>query len=232
MRVVQPGAGLDADLDRGLRIQLALGLQELRARAAAHVLHDDVVTPGVDAGVVDLDDVGVDELRDGERLAPEARDEALVVREVLGEDLHRDGPLKDRVRRPEDGRHPTRAEAVLDPVAIGDQLSLGAARAHSPPGPIPPEPPVVGGGGVWVCVGVVVWVVVGGWVRVVVVGSVVEGVFVLVWGVVVRPWHWLGSASSSLSWLAPSWSAVFTSPFTPEGSWSTSAISSSVLSEA
>jgi hypothetical protein len=106
VRVVEAGAGLDPDLHRGLGVEPALGLEQLRARAAPHVLHDDVVAPAVDAGVIDLDDVGVDELRDRERLPAEAGDEALVVGEVLGEDLHRDGPLEDRVRRAEYRRHP------------------------------------------------------------------------------------------------------------------------------
>ena len=80
--------------------------EQLRAGAAAHVLHDDVVLAAIVARVIDLDDVGVDELRDGERLAAEACDEAVVIREVLREDLHRDRALEDRVRRAEDARHP------------------------------------------------------------------------------------------------------------------------------
>jgi hypothetical protein len=59
----------------------------------------------------------VDQLRDGERLAAEAGDEALVVGEVLGEDLHRDRALEDAVRGPVDGRHPARAEPVVQFVA-------------------------------------------------------------------------------------------------------------------
>ena len=111
----------------------------------------------------------MDELRDGERLAAEAGDEALVVREVLGEDLHGDRALQDRVRGAEDARHAARSEAVLDPVAIGDQLALGAARAHSPPGPIPPDA-AGGGASAWSESGwsSSAWV----WVRVVVVGCV------------------------------------------------------------
>ena len=105
--VVEAGARLHADLDRGLGIQLALSLKQLGARASPDVLHDDVVLAAVVAGVVDLHDVRVDELRDRERLATEPRDEAVVVGEVLSEDLHRDRPLEDRVRRAEDRRHST-----------------------------------------------------------------------------------------------------------------------------
>ena len=42
----------------------------------------------------------MDQFRDGESLAPEAGDEPLVVGEVLGEDLDRDGSLEDAVGCP------------------------------------------------------------------------------------------------------------------------------------
>ena len=73
----------------------------------------------------------MDQLRDRERLAPKPGDELFVVREVLGEDLHRHGALEDAVGRLVDARHPARAQAVAELVATGDQR-----RAHrpSPPG--------------------------------------------------------------------------------------------------
>ena len=80
VRVLESRARLDPDLHRRLGADAALGLEELGARAALDVLHDDVVPIGVDPGVVDLDDVRMDELRDRERLAAETGDELLVVR--------------------------------------------------------------------------------------------------------------------------------------------------------
>ena len=97
-----------------------VALQDLRPGAPCDVLHDDVVAAVVDAGVVDLDDVGVDQLRHRQRLAAEAGDEALVVGEVLGEDLHRDGALEDPVGRLVDVRHPARAEPLRRFVAPGE----------------------------------------------------------------------------------------------------------------
>ena len=97
VRVLEAGAGLGGDLDRGRRLERAVALQELGTRAALDVLHDDEVAAGVDAGVVDLDDVRVDQLGDGQRLAAEAGDELLVVGEVLGEDLDGDGALEHAV---------------------------------------------------------------------------------------------------------------------------------------
>ena len=116
--VLEPGARLDPDLDRRLGAEPPLGLQQLGDRLALDVLHDDVVAAVVDAGVVDLDDVRVDQLRDRERLAAEAGDELVVVGEVLGEDLDRDGALEHPVGGPVDGRHAARAEPVAELVAL------------------------------------------------------------------------------------------------------------------
>jgi len=112
VRVVEAGTALDPDLGGDLGFDRALSLQDLGSGAPLDVLHDDVVTPVVDAGVVDLDDVGVDQFRHRQRLAAEAGDEALVVGEVLGEDLHRDRPLEDQVGCLVDVRHPARAQSL------------------------------------------------------------------------------------------------------------------------
>ena len=123
VRVLEARACLHADRDGDLGAELALALKELRHRAALHVLHDDVVAIVVDAGVIDLDDVGVDEPRDGQRLAAEASDELVVVGEMLGQDLHRDGPLEHAVGRSVDGGHAARAEPVAELVAVGDEAA-------------------------------------------------------------------------------------------------------------
>ena len=89
-------------------------------------------------------------LRGGERLAPEAVHERLVVGEVLGQQLHRHRPLEHGVLGHEDRRHAAGAEAALDHVAAGD---LGG-RAHlafsffslAAPGRTPPPLPCRSGG--------------------------------------------------------------------------------------
>ena len=88
--VVEPVAGV-ADRAHGLPdVELAALAQEVGAGGPVDVLHDDVVAAAVRvlAGVEDLHDVRVLEARGRERLAAEARDEGLVVGEVLGEQLH------------------------------------------------------------------------------------------------------------------------------------------------
>ncbi len=121
--------------------------------------------PASTPGVVDLDDVRVDELGDRERLAAEAGDELLVVGEVLGEDLDGDGALEDPVGRPVDRRHPAPAEPVAELVAAGEgpprsliRFPPGRARAdaagrgfvallRSPPAAA--SPPCLRRGGGW-----------------------------------------------------------------------------------
>ena len=82
----------------------------------------------VGAEVEDLHDVRVHEPGGGERLAAEARDEARVLRQVLGEQLDRDVALQPRVERELDGGHAADAEAALEPVAVGEEL-LGGHQA-------------------------------------------------------------------------------------------------------
>jgi hypothetical protein len=60
------------------------------------------------------------ELRGGERLAPEAGDERLVLGQVLGEQLHRDSALEDSVERKENRGHAAGAEAAVEAVAACD----------------------------------------------------------------------------------------------------------------
>ena len=68
----------------------------------------------VEAEVEDLHDVGVHEPRGGERLAAEARDEARVLGQVLGEQLDRHVALQPRIERELDRRHAAHAEAALE----------------------------------------------------------------------------------------------------------------------
>src|SRR5438552_2223548 len=73
----------------------------------------------------------MDQLCGGKRLAPEARDEVLVLGQVLGQQLHGGGTLQNAVEGDVDGRHPTRAETAVEPVSIGD-LRLEQRHAQSP----------------------------------------------------------------------------------------------------
>jgi hypothetical protein len=123
VRVREPAARLREDAHGVLGLEPPELAQDLRAARPVDVLHDDVLAARalVRAEVVDLDDVRVDEARDGQRLAPEARDEVAVLGEVLGEELDRDVALQARVEGELDGRHATDAEAAFEAVAVGEE---------------------------------------------------------------------------------------------------------------
>ena len=119
--------------------------QQVGARRALDVLHDDVVAVArlVLARVEDLHDVRVLEPGGGERLAAEAGDEGLVLGQVLGQQLDRHRPLEHLVGGQEDGGHAAGAEAALEPVAAGDlagRASFVTSRRGQPPPPVPPPP--------------------------------------------------------------------------------------------
>src|SRR5690349_20642947 len=93
----------------------------------------------VDPGVVDLDDVRVNQAGNRQCLAAKAGNKLVVVGEVLGEDFHRDGAFEHPVEGLVDGRHAAGTEAIAQLVAVGD----GADGTHfdsSRPTPTPPEP--------------------------------------------------------------------------------------------
>ena len=80
--------------------------QPVSERLAVEQLHDDVVL----SDVVERADVGMRELRDGLRLAREAKLELGVLGEFRGEDLHRYRAVEPRVARPVDLPHPARPD--------------------------------------------------------------------------------------------------------------------------
>ena len=77
----------------------------------------------VEAEVEDLDDVGVHEPRDRQRLAAEARDELVVVGQVLGQQLDGHVALEAIVEGAHDGRHAADAQALAQLVAVREDLA-------------------------------------------------------------------------------------------------------------
>jgi hypothetical protein len=130
--VVVGGAQGAGDLDRvGHRLadrQAPVAPDAVLERLALHVLEDDVRRSIVLARVDDADDVGVVELRDRARLAPEALELVGVRRDLAVHELDRDLALEHRVERAVDRRHPAGADLGVEPVAPVEQ---GAdLRAH------------------------------------------------------------------------------------------------------
>ena len=120
---------------------MAVVAQQLGARVAGHVLHDDevLVLALVEAEVEHLDDVGVHEAGGRQRLAPEARHEGRIVGQMLGQQLDRDVALQPLVEGELDRGHAADAEAALDAVSPGDRRC--ACHVQYPPSGRPPRPP-------------------------------------------------------------------------------------------
>ena len=127
--VLESGAGLDADLHGHFRVDQAFGLENLCPRLALHALHHDEVAAVVDAGVIDLDDVRVDQLGHSEGFAAEAGDEAVVVGKVFGQHLDRHGAFEDAVGRPVDVRHASGTQLVAELVAVGEDRGFSHRRS-------------------------------------------------------------------------------------------------------
>src|SRR5690606_27507917 len=94
-------------------------------------LHDDEMPAVVDPGVVDLHDVGVNQLGHGQRLAPEAGNEPVVVGEMLGQYLDRDRPLENAVGGAVDIRHASGTQLVAEFVAVAEDCRFTHRRSTS-----------------------------------------------------------------------------------------------------
>ena len=132
VRGVERLGGLAQPAQRGVVGEVAAGLEALAERAAAHQLHDHEHAAGVLADVVDRHDVRVRrEPRGGAGFALEALAGALVLGEVRGKHLDRDGAAEQLVMGLPDGRHPAVGEMADDAVALGQGDSGRAHRWHA-----------------------------------------------------------------------------------------------------
>jgi hypothetical protein len=125
VRVAERGEDLARVGDRDRDRARAAREDQLLQRSPLDVLHDDEVGAVRLAAVVDRDDVLVREPGRVRRLAPEPLDELLVARVALVQDLDRDAAAELSVLRQPDVGHAARAELPLEPVAAGEERSLG-----------------------------------------------------------------------------------------------------------
>src|SRR5688572_14528407 len=99
-------------------------IAELRRRAAAHVLHDEIRYRRVEAELVDLHDVRMRERRHGHRFPTEA---AIRVGVAVMQDLERDGSTEIAILGEIDTSHAAGAERPRDREAP-ELLRLGELR--------------------------------------------------------------------------------------------------------
>ena len=109
----RPARDLDRDVDR-LADRQRRRSRPVAQRLALEQLRDEVRRAVVRADVVERDDVGVGERRDGARLLLEAAQAVRVRRQVAGQDLDRDVAPEARVAGAVDLSHAARTEGRDD----------------------------------------------------------------------------------------------------------------------
>jgi hypothetical protein len=125
------GRHIGRDVDGALRVERAVGAQDVGEGAAVHVLHHHVVRAALTTEVVDAHDVRMREVGGGGGLAAEALDEVRVGG-VLGEqDLDGHGPVEQAIAREEDVGHAASTEAAVDLVAIVEDGAVGCGHRGS-----------------------------------------------------------------------------------------------------
>ena len=127
VREVQRAGDLQPVAERLVDRQRAVREEALEV-LALDVLEDDVLAAVFLAAVDDRDDVGMGQLRDRARLAPEALDVVLVGAVLLVQDLDGDGALEQPVVRTEDVGHASRAHELVQLVTARDQLTDHGAK--------------------------------------------------------------------------------------------------------
>jgi len=132
VRVLEPRARLDREGDCLRRSEAPLAREHDVERLALDALHHDVGAPVLLAGVVDARDVRVREACGDAGLADEALAEALVGREVVGQELDRDRAVELAVVAAVDDGHPAMAEHLVEAVPA-DRVDANAQSPSSPP---------------------------------------------------------------------------------------------------
>ena len=123
VRKREPAGDLERELDRLAWVKGTFLVEELLQVHPVDVFEDDELPTVLLAAVDHRDDVRMSELRDRASLAAEAFDVGVVARELLVEDLQRNGAFEQLVVRPIDARHATRADELLELVPARNQFA-------------------------------------------------------------------------------------------------------------
>ena len=128
MGEAQRRGDVDGDVGRTVRMERAVGTNDLGEAAAFDVLHDDVVRADFLAPVVDADDVRMVQVRRSLGLAADPLDERRVGR-VLGEQhLDGDRPVEELVARQEHLGHATSRDASVELVSPAEDGPFGVGH--------------------------------------------------------------------------------------------------------
>ena len=122
---VEGGGDARADVDRQLRAQPGLHVEQLAQALAVDELHDDGLAAALGEHVVDGDDVRMGEAGDGDGLAAEALGDDRVGRQARLQPLEGDAPIEREVGGEPHLGHPALGEATLQAGSGRRERSVG-----------------------------------------------------------------------------------------------------------
>jgi hypothetical protein len=131
---VEGGGDARADVDRQLRAEPGLHVEQLTQALAVDELHDDGLPATVGEDVVHGDDVGVGEPSDGNGLAAEAFGDDRVGRQTRLQPLQGDSPVERQIGGEPHLGHPALGQSTLEAIAVGEDdrsVTLVGGRAWS-----------------------------------------------------------------------------------------------------
>ena len=122
---VEGGGDARADVDRQLRAEPGLHVEQLAQALAVDELHDDGLAAAFGEHVVDGDDVGMGEPGDGDGLAAEALGDDGIGRQARLQPLEGDAAVEREIGGQPHLGHPALGESTLEPVAAGEHDAVG-----------------------------------------------------------------------------------------------------------
>ena len=131
---VEGGGDARADVDRQLRAESGLHVEQLAQALAVDELHHDGLAATLGEDVVDGDDVRMGEASDGDGLATEALGDDGVGRQARFQPLEGDAAVEREIGGQPHLGHPALGEPALQPVAAGEDdrsVTLFGRRAWS-----------------------------------------------------------------------------------------------------
>ena len=120
---VERGSDAGSDVDRQLRAEARLHVEQLAQALAVDELHDDGLATGFCEHVVDGDDVGMREAGDGDGFATKALGDHGIRRQARLQPLEGDAAVEGEIGGQPHLRHAALGESPLQSVTVGEHLS-------------------------------------------------------------------------------------------------------------
>ena len=117
MRMRKSAGGLQDIADGDFAFESPFDFEVIRERAAGDILHAEIAQAAGFTDVIDLDDIGVTQLRGGERLAGKPRDEHRIAGPTAGHDFDRNRPVERELPGEIDRPHATATKRLFKAIS-------------------------------------------------------------------------------------------------------------------